>query len=204
MERGNDFAKGPMKRLAFIAMLAIGLAIPASAGAAGVTPANPGAAEVTALPIVQRDLKLAAAFWKAEEPALVAPCAPGQVFVSPMQNGVGDNGTIVLAGNVWAETMLGSCAINIAPVAWALGSSGDSSTSLMLCILIAHEYGHTLGLPDTEAVPMMSSDWSRRDDPLCDQSVYGWRWALPRDREWLAANHLAHAPDRRAQGMLRR
>ena len=58
----------------------------------------------------------------------------------------------------------------------------------MFCVLIAHEYGHTLGLPDTESIPLMSSSWGRRDDPLCDQAVYGWRWTLHEDREWIAAN----------------
>jgi hypothetical protein len=68
----------------------------------------------------------------------------------------------------------------------------------MLCVLIAHEYGHTLGLPDTEAVPMMSSNWARRDDPLCDRAVYGWRWTLHKDREWIRANHHGLRMARRA------
>ena len=167
-----------MKRSAFIAALLAGLGIPASASAA----------DVTAQPVVQRDLALAATFWAVEQPTLVSPCAADQVLVTPMQDGIGDNGTIVLASDVWAETGLGSCTMDVAPIAWALGTSGDSGTSLMLCVLIAHEYGHTLGLQDTESVPMMSSSWSRRDDPLCDQAVYGWRWTLHKDREWIAAN----------------
>jgi hypothetical protein len=142
---------------------------------------------VTSLGLVQRDLRLASEFWAIEQPTLSSPCLADQVIVTSMVDGVGDNGQIIPASDVWAETQLGGCTINIAPVAWALGTSGNSNTSFMMCVLIAHEYGHTLGLPDTESVAMMSSDWGRRDDPLCDRAVYGWKWTLHRDREWLAA-----------------
>ena len=167
-----------MRRSALIAAVLAGLAIPASASAA----------DVTADHAVQRDLALAATFWAVEQPTLTSPCSSEQVLVTQMQDGTGVDGALVPAADVWAETALGSCTIDIAPVAWALGSSGDSGTSNMLCVLVAHEYGHTLGLPDTEAVPMMSGSWGRRDDPLCDRAVYGWRWTLHKDREWIAAN----------------
>lgn len=167
-----------MKRSTLIAAVVVGLALPASASASNVT----------AAPAVQRDLALAASFWAVEQPTLTSPCASDQVLVTPMQDGIGDNGMIVPAADVWAETSLGSCTIDLAAVAWALGTSGDSNTSYMLCVLIAHEYGHTLGLPDSESIAMMSSSWSRRDDPLCDRAVYGWRWTLHKDREWIAAN----------------
>ena len=167
-----------MKRSVLIAAVLAGLTIPAPASAA----------DVTANPAVQRDLALAATFWAVEQPALTSPCVSEQVLVTQMQDGIGVDGALVPAADVWAETALGSCTIDIAPVAWALGSSGDSGTSNMLCILVAHEYGHTLGLADTEAIPMMSGSWGRRDDPLCDQAIYGWRWTLHKDREWIAAN----------------
>jgi hypothetical protein len=35
---------------------------------------------------------------------------------------------------------------------------------------------------------MMSGSWARRDDPLCDRAVHGWRWTLHKDRAWIAAN----------------
>jgi hypothetical protein len=174
----GDAKDGQMKRSMLIAALLTGLTITA----------NASAADVTADHAVQRDLALAATFWAVEQPALASPCVSDAVLVTSMQDGIGDEGALVPAADVWAETALGSCTINIAPVAWALGSSGDSGTSYMLCILVAHEYGHTLGLPDTEAIPMMSNSWGRRDDPLCDQAVYGWRWTLHKDREWIAAN----------------
>jgi hypothetical protein len=167
-----------MKRSTLLAALLIGLAIPASAGAS----------DVTSVALVQRDLALASTFWAVEQPTLVSPCTADQVLVTSMQDGTGDGGALVPAADAWAETALGSCSIKIAPVAWALGSSGNSGTSEMFCVLIAHEYGHTLGLADSESIPMMSSSWARRDDPLCDQAVYGWRWTLHKDRAWIAAN----------------
>ena len=178
-----------MKRLLPIAVLALALALPATSGATGVqAPLLTNATDVTALGLVQRDLRLAAEFWAIEQPQLSSPCLSDQVVVTTMVDGVGDNGQIIPASNVWAETGLGGCTIDIAPVAWALGSSGNSNTSFMMCVLIAHEYGHTLGLPDSEDVPMMSSDWGRRDDPLCDRSTYGWKWTLHKDRMWISAN----------------
>ena len=183
-----------MKRSISIAVLLLGLALPVGAAANGVaTPAtvivaNGGSANVTGMHAVKRDLRLASEFWTVERPALESPCAATQVMVTQMEDGIGDNDELVPAAEVWAETALGGCTIDVAPVAWALGTSGNSGTSYMLCILIAHEYGHTLGLPDTESVPMMSNNWARRDDPLCDRAVYGWHWTLHKDREWIAAN----------------
>ena len=188
-----------MKRFVSITALLLALAVPAGAGATGVAvPASATGGDVTSLALVQRDLRLASEFWAIERPTLVSPCLSDQVLVTTMQDGIGDNNQIVLASNVWAETALGSCTINVAPVAWALGNSGNSNTSFMMCVLIAHEYGHTLGLPDSEAVAMMSSDWGRRDDPLCDKSVYGWKWTLHKDRMWIAANRQPLRTARRA------
>jgi hypothetical protein len=186
----EDRGEASMKRFASTAALILVLAVPATATAtAPATPASVnGTTDVSSMAVVQRDLRLAREFWAIEQPSLSTPCLADQVLVTPMQDGIGDNDTIVLASDVWAETGLGSCTIDVAPVAWALGTSGDSNTSFMLCVLIAHEYGHTLGLPDTESIGMMSSNWARRDDPLCDRAVNGWRWTLHRDRMWIAAN----------------
>jgi hypothetical protein len=174
----GDRKDGPMKRSTLLAALVVGLVFPAGAGAADVSTNR----------AVGRDLALASTFWAVEEPTLVSPCVSDQVLVAPMADGIGEDGALVPAADVWAETALGSCTIDIAPVAWALGTSGDSGTSEMLCVLIAHEYGHTLGLADTESIPMMSASWARRDDPLCDRAVHGWRWTLHKDRAWIAAN----------------
>ena len=178
-----------MRRFAPIAVLLLALALPAVAGASGsAAPPLTSTTEVTSLRLVQRDLRLASEYWAIEQPTLHSPCVVNQVIVTEMIDGVGDNGQLIPASDVWAETDLGGCTIDVAPVAWALGISGNSNTTFMMCVLIAHEYGHTLGLPDSESVSMMSSNWGRRDDPLCDRAVYGWRWTLHRDREWIAAN----------------
>ena len=188
-----------MRRFAPIALLLAALALPATAGASGVAaPVLTNATDVTAMALVQHDLRLASEYWAIEQPQLQSPCLFDQVIVTQMVDGVGDNGQIVPASDVWAETQLGGCQIDVAPVAWALGTSGNSNTSFMMCVLIAHEYGHTLGLPDSEGVAMMSSDWGRRDDPLCDKSVYGWKWTLHRDRMWIAANRQPLRTARRA------
>ncbi|HLW95455.1 MAG TPA: hypothetical protein VKS25_08770 [Solirubrobacteraceae bacterium] len=202
-----------MKRFASILPLLLALALPVAASADGLptspaasatpgvsAPASPvsGVTDVSTAHIVKRYLRLAGEFWAIERPTLSSPCLADQVLVTQMQDGIGDNGTIVPAADVWAETALSACTIDVAPVAWALGTSGNSNTKYMLCVLIAHEYGHTLGLSDSEAVPMMSSNWARRDDPLCDRAVYGWRWTLHKDREWIHANHHGLRMARRA------
>jgi hypothetical protein len=179
-----------MKRFVSILSIALALGIPAAANADGgaTSAAAPGQGNVSTARVIKRDLRLASEFWAIEQPTLNSPCLSDQVMVTQMQDGIGDNGTIVPAADVWAETALSSCTIDVAPVAWALGTSGNSNTNYMLCVLIAHEYGHTLGLADSEMFPMMSSDWARRDDPLCDRAVYGWRWTLHKDRMWIRAN----------------
>jgi hypothetical protein len=189
-----------MRRFAPIALLlAAALALPAAAGASGVAaPLVTNATDVTSMGFVQHDLRLAAEYWSIEQPRLRSPCLFDQVVVTQMVDGVGDNGLIIPASDVWAETQLGGCAIDIAPVAWALATSGNSNTSFMMCVLIAHEYGHTLGLADSESLAMMSNNWGRRDDPLCDKSVYGWKWTLHKDRMWIAANRQPLRLARRA------
>ena len=189
-----------MKRFVSILFLALAFGVPAAANVDGVaTPAAAGGqTNVSTARVIKRDLRLASEFWAIEQPALSSPCLSDQVTVTQMEDGIGDNGTIVPAADVWAETALSSCTIDVAPVAWALGTSGNSNTNYMLCVLIAHEYGHTLGLADSEMFPMMSSDWARRDDPLCDRAVYGWHWTLHKDRMWIRANHHGLRMARRA------
>ena len=174
-----------------LAFLALG-ATPAIAAVDASVPATGAAVDVTYTPIVQRDLSLAQRFWQIEQPALAAPCSTEQVLVQPMTDGYGDNGVVVPAANVWAGTVVGQCTIYVSPAMWVAARMGDRGDQYSVCIAFAHEYGHTLGLGDTEAIPMMgASDWSRRDDPLCAQLVYGWHGSSHPDHEWLAANHLA-------------
>jgi hypothetical protein len=174
-----------------LAFLALGAA-PAIAAADVTATAPVAAVDVTATPVVQRDLALAESFWQVEQPTLAAPCPTEQVMVQPMTDGYGDNGVVVPAANVWAGTVVGQCTIYVSPAMWVAATMGNRADQYSVCIAFAHEYGHTLGLADTEAIPMMgASDWSRRDDPLCAQDVYGWRGSSHPDHEWLAANHLA-------------
>jgi hypothetical protein len=180
-------------RLLVTVLALLALAATPAIAAADVTDTAPVAAvDVTATAVVQRDLALAETFWQVEQPTLAAPCPTEQVMVQPMSDGYGDNGVIVPAANVWAGTVVGQCTIYVSPSMWVAATLGDRADQYSVCIAFAHEYGHTLGLGDTEAIPMMgASDWARRDDPLCAQLVYGWRGSSHPDHEWLAANRLA-------------
>ena len=112
-------------------------------------------------------------------------------YMAPEQAG-GHSKEVGPAADVWAGTIVGQCTIYVSPAMWVAAMLGDRGDQYSVCIAFAHEYGHTLGLADTETIPMMgASDWSRRDDPLCEQLVYGWRGSSHPDHEWLAANHLA-------------
>jgi hypothetical protein len=150
--------------------------------------------DVTAAPLVQRDLALAVRYWAIEEPTLTAPCAPEQVVVAPMAPATGNDGVTLPAATVWAETDLSSCVIDISRSMWRAMQAGDRADQRAACAMFAHEYGHTLGLADTASVPILNMDSNRQDDPLCARAVGGWRRTSVRDRVWLAINHLAKLP----------
>jgi hypothetical protein len=183
-----------MKRILVIAVILVfglwtGLA-------RGDTPTLPTTANITNNSLVQTYLKLAVRFWHAEYPALIPPCSNEQVFVGEMEPGASVNGTILPASQVWAETFLGTCNIYVVSLLNDYLQELNSVQQWEVCIVIAHEYGHTLGLPDETAIPMMSQNWKRRDDPLCVQYIYGWENTSHTDREWLAWHHLAKPHDR--------
>jgi hypothetical protein len=150
--------------------------------------------DVTATPLVQRDLALAVRYWAIERPALAVPCTPMQVFVATMADATGNDGVTLPAAQVWAETDLSSCVLNISRSMWHAIIAGDRADRRAACAMFAHEYGHTLGLADTASVAMLNMDSDRQDDPLCSQAVYGWGGTSTRDRGWLAVNHLADLP----------
>ena len=156
--------------------------------------ADPLPVDVTAAPLVQRDLALAERYWAIEEPGLAAPCAPEQVVVAPMAPATGNDGVTLPAATVWAETDLSSCVIDISRSMWRAMHARARADRRAACAMFAHEYGHTLGLADTASVPILNMDSTRQDDPLCARAVGGWRRTSAPDRIWLALNNLATLP----------
>jgi hypothetical protein len=159
---------------------------------AAYAPAAQAAAsrDVTADPLVQRDLALAVAYWTAARPDLTTPCSPEQVFVQTLAPGVGNGGIAQAGVNIWAETALGSCEIDISKFAWReirtapkMGGKygvctvvfhGDTGTCATqgysqydVCVRVAHEYAHTLGLGDLAGGPEILNQNAAGGDPLC-------------------------------------
>jgi len=151
------------------------------------------AANVTANHTVGSEVSLAQAYWHVETPALAAPC-PVEVFEGPLTAALGQSGAIEPAADVWAETVDGSCTIVISPEMWRAANRGDTYDTYDTCIAIAHEYGHTLGLPDEVSPAIMNFRWTKASqvDPLCGQYTYGWAKISRASRTWLTANGLAH------------
>jgi hypothetical protein len=167
---------------AFAALVAAGLLV---CGAAQ-------AANVTADRSVRDEVSLAQAYWQIEEPTLAAPC-PVQVFEGPLTAALGEAGAIEPATDVWAETVDGSCNIVISPSMWQAVHRGDAYDTYNTCIAFAHEYGHTLGLPDAPTPAIMNFKWTKASqvDPLCGQYTYGWSRVSGASRSWLTAHGLA-------------
>ncbi len=109
---------------------------------------------MTSVPQVQRDLALAVTYWQITSSTLAAPCSPETVTVQTLVPATAA-GTIIPANEVGAETMLGSCAIALSPNMWALHTEHRLGRRL-LCDILTHEYGHTLGLPDDTGNDMMN------------------------------------------------
>jgi hypothetical protein len=158
------------------------------------------AANVTTDRAVTSEISLAAAYWRVEAPALTAPC-PVQVFEGPLTAALGEAGAIEPAADVWAETVDGSCDIVISPDMWRAANRDDAYDIYNTCIAFAHEYGHTLGLPDEASPAIMNFAWTPASevDPLCGQYTYGWSKISAASRAWLTANGLAHRHERAAR-----
>ena len=172
------------------------LAIVALAATPAVTQAAP--VNVTANPAIARDLRLAATFWGARRPRLRPVCAV-QVYVGRTVRGVGNDGQLIAAADVWAQTALGGCRIVLSAAAWSEaksspriggrygvctivwhGSTGTCETSgwsqFDVCNRIAHEYAHTLGLGDTAHGPRILNQAATGGDPVCAAAYYGHRF----------------------------
>ena len=115
------------------------------------------AADVSSRPVIAQDLQLAAQYWGQ------APCASVQVLVGPMTAATGNNGVVIPASEVAAETALESCTITLAPQTFRDRHRFPRFT----CELIVHEYGHLLGLPDSSSVPMMNANGAQNRSPVC-------------------------------------
>lgn len=177
-------------RSALATAIIMGLAVPALSSAAG--PGNP-TTDVTAYEVVQRDLALAATYWHAVEPTLVAPCAPERVLVTPMTDAAGNDGTDIPASNIWAETNLDECTIDISSSMWHDLQLTNPAMEYAICTTFAHELAHSLGMADASQSPggMLNSDPNYRRDPLCSRMAYGRVSRLA--HEWLVEHGLAGA-----------
>jgi hypothetical protein len=156
--------------IALAAAVAIVVPSVAQAAAAG----NP-TTDVTAMQVVQRDLTLAATYWQTAQPSLSAPCAE-RVLLAPMLDATGNDGAVIAAKDIWAETDLGGCTIDISGSMWQAILSQNAYEQYAVCTTIAHELAHTLGLADSAKSPgqMLNQDPGPRRDPLCRRAVYGW------------------------------
>jgi hypothetical protein len=111
--------------------------------------------DVSNRPVVKQDLQLAVDYWH------TVTCPHIQVIVEPMTDAIGNLGANLPASGVWGETQIGACTIYIAP-----GVVKFYGHQQIFCNLITHEYGHTIGLPDSDA-PMMNQDVTTDKNPYC-------------------------------------
>ena len=148
------------------------------------------AASAAASPL-QRDLQLASTYWHAEQPDLSAPCSPETV--TPSNNP--PTTTPPPAGyTLLAATAIGSCDITVTTRVWRiLNSSRNGIDQQIVCTLIAHEEGHTLGWADNAALPLMRENVAADDDPLC-RRAYDQPLASA-DRWWLTVHAVSGVGD---------
>jgi hypothetical protein len=138
-----------------------------SAGAAGFAPVN-----VTGNAAVARDLALAVTYWH-KTPACGHVSVVLEQHLAPAEDGDGDE------GSAQAETVPGECQIFIGRTVWGMLKRGSGAFDQELaCVMIAHEYGHTLGLPDVpegQAPAIMWTDVEPTLDPVCEHAYPEWR-----------------------------
>jgi hypothetical protein len=176
---------------------------------------------LTALPAqaagdtVTRYLALAAQYFKIVDPGATNPCPTGPSAVVAPMVAASRAGRIVSASNVWAETFIGGCEIDLSrsfhrfldgeepagtaffvatrlhPNHYHAAPGTGPWARAYACAIIAHEYGHVLGLPDSDVgLRIMDGRAVRYDDPLCNRAAYGWNRIGHKDRLWLAGAGL--------------
>jgi hypothetical protein len=158
------------RRIAVLAALAAVAAAPAAAQAAGPV-AGAHYTNISSRPVIRLDLQLAVAYWATTPAGYVsslgyptpAACPTMRVQVGQMSAASGNDGVALAASGVAAETGLGSCVITISPAMWKYAAAQRT----VLCTILTHEYGHTLGLPDLAGVPMMNANPADNTQPLC-------------------------------------
>jgi hypothetical protein len=150
-----------------VALLAALAILPATAQAG---PGDPFT-DVSSAPVIARDLRLAAEYWHA------TPCTAVSVIVGPMAPAQGNDGVVIPGSEIWAETALYSCTINISLSMWQAAQSADPAAKYAVCTTFAHELGHSLGLADSASSPgnMMDASPVGRRDPLCRWMARGVR-----------------------------
>ena len=120
-------------------------------------PAVAQAQDVSSRPMIAQDLQFAAQYWGK------TPCASVSVLVGPMQDATGNDGVVIPASEIAAETALESCTITLSPVTF----SQRHQHPRWFCQLIVHEDGHLLGLPDSSSTPMMNMNVGSDRNPVC-------------------------------------
>lgn len=149
-----------MRRAALIALAALALATPAYAANAG----NP-TTDVTTTTTIQHYLTLAQDYWATQNETL--PCVE-RVLITPMTAATGNNGAVIPTTDVWAETVLNQCTIDISANLW--NTITQRQDTYAVCTTFSHEMGHSLGLPDTPGPGMMNQNPSKRRDYFCSQA----------------------------------
>jgi hypothetical protein len=126
------------------ALLLLALALPTSAGAEVVN--------------AQRDLTVATAYWGR------STCSTITVESSPITWTVyAANGEVIPDEHVWASTDINGCVMTLAPSLWAETAPSpmpgfQSHWEGVVCEVIVHEFGHTLGLGDSAEAGIMNAD----------------------------------------------
>jgi hypothetical protein len=133
-----------MKAITTTALLLLALALPAGASAEVVN--------------AQHDLAVAASYWGR------SACSAITVESAPITWTVyAANGEVIPDERVWASTVINGCVMTLAPSLWSETAPSpmpgfQSHWEGIVCEVIVHEFGHTLGLGDSAEAGIMNSN----------------------------------------------